>query len=68
MSKPARKIEPGWAVKTPRGHLLIGTAGTLRASSREAFRGYLGLDSWAAAQLKGYRLVRVILSEADQKL
>lgn len=63
MSFPAQKLVEGWAVKTPRGRLLIFTISAFQAEARMAFRGHLGLDSWAAATAKGFRLVRVVVQE-----
>jgi hypothetical protein len=63
MSFPARKIEHGWAIKTPRGRLMIDTVAHWPGSAWDQFPGYLGIESRMVAKQRGYRLVRIVVKE-----
>ncbi len=63
MSIPASKFQPGWAIKTPLGKLMISTVAQFQVEAWYRFRGHLGIESKRAAMIAGYRSVRVLIHE-----
>ena len=60
MTKRAKPVR-AWAVRKPRGGLLICTTRTTRAAARVAFN--LMFSSWPLAEKAGYRVSRVTVAE-----